>query len=140
MPRFTATPAPRYAPRTMSRAAPLGHGPWGEAIRYWLRRKKLNQAELAELAGIQQTTVSRLARGYHGQTRILDDIARKLEVALEDVLVSPLRRGPADTKRQFLREMINDALRTIDADLDELTLEWAKRLHWASTGRRMAAS
>jgi len=105
-------------------------GPWGEALRYWLNERKLRQADLVKGTKIQAKTISRIVRGFHTQTRVLEDVARFLAVPVERVLVSPLRRGPNDERRQFARGIVQDVLREIDGGdvVDDLALDLARRI------------
>lgn len=106
-------------------------GPWGEAIQYWLNERKLRQADLVKATRIQAKTISRIARGFHTQTRVLEQIAKCLAVPLERVLVSPLRRGPNEDRRQLVRGIIQDALRSVEVGgivVDDVALEIAKRI------------
>lgn len=111
-------------------AAPLGDGPWGEAVRYWLHKKKLRQAALVRGTGLTANTISGIVRGLPTQTRSLDLIARWLKVPLAAVLVSPLKQGDDKTQRQRTREALAEALVTLETGhrLDEETIAWAKRL------------
>jgi transcriptional regulator with XRE-family HTH domain len=105
------------------------NGPWGEALRYWLNERKLRQADLVKGTKIQAKTISRIVRGFHTQTRVLEDVARFLAVPVERVLVSPLRRGPNDERRQFARGIVQDVLREIDGGVvDDLALDLARRI------------
>jgi hypothetical protein len=44
---FTHTARPGYSRDKMPQAK-REHGPWGEALRYWLNEKKLSQADLVK--------------------------------------------------------------------------------------------
>lgn len=105
------------------------NGPWGEALRYWLNEKKLRQADLVKGTKIQAKTISRIARGFHTQTRVLEDIARFLGVPLERLLVSPLRHRPTDDRRQRARGLFQEFLRELEGEgVDDLALDLAKRI------------
>jgi len=93
-------------------------GPWGEAIQYWLRERRLRQADLVKGTKIEAKTISRMARGFHTQTRKLELIAQYLGVALERILVSPLRVGPGEDRRQAMRRMLEDAFRIVESGAD----------------------
>lgn len=120
-------------------AAERKTGPWGEAIEYWLKERRLRQADLVKGTKIEAKTISRITRGFHTQTRKLELIARYLTVPLERVLVSPLRSGPSEDRRQLVRGIIEDALRSVDVDgvaIDDATLEITKRLQRLPTDLR----
>jgi transcriptional regulator with XRE-family HTH domain len=125
---FTHTERRGYSRGEMPQAK-RENGPWGEALRYWLNEKKLRQADLVKGTKIQAKTISRIARGFHTQTRVLEDIARFLGVPLERLLVSPLRQRPNEDHRQRARALFQEFLREIDGDgVDDLTLDLAKRI------------
>ncbi|HWH24756.1 MAG TPA: helix-turn-helix domain-containing protein [Candidatus Limnocylindria bacterium] len=63
----------------------------GRTIRALRRRRGWRQLDLAEAAGVHQSDVSRLARGYIGAYRV--DAVRRVLVALEATLYRP--RGTA---------------------------------------------
>jgi transcriptional regulator with XRE-family HTH domain len=126
----TRVEARQYAEAHMP-AAERRTGPWGEAITYWLRERRLRQADLVKGTKIEAKTISRIARGFHTQTRKLELIAKYLMLPLERVLVSPLRRGSEEDRRQLVRGIIEDALRAVDVSgraIDEGTLEVATRI------------
>jgi transcriptional regulator with XRE-family HTH domain len=128
---FTRAEQRDYASGNMP-AAERKTGPWGAAIEYWLKERRLRQADLVKGTRIEAKTISRITRGFHTQTRKLELIAKYLMVPLERVLVSPLRSGPSEDRRQLVRDIIDDALRSVDVEgipIDETTLEMAKRFH-----------
>lgn len=121
-------------------ALPVGRadrrsGPWGEALQYWLEQKNLTQADLVrlmqrrdklmhaaaggrrstKLRAIQPNTISRIARGFHTQTAILERIADTLSVALADVLVSPARRLGDEDRRQYIEQITRLVVASLDA-------------------------
>jgi transcriptional regulator with XRE-family HTH domain len=107
------------------------NGPWGEAIRYWLNERKLRQADLVKGTKIQAKTISRITRGFHTQTRVLEVIAKCLGVSLDRVLVSPLRWGPTEDRKQLIRSIFADAVRLVEVGedrIDDRVLEDAKRI------------
>jgi hypothetical protein len=57
-------------------------------------------------------------------------VARFFGVPLERILVSPLRRGPNEDRRQLARTVFQDLLREIDggAGVDDEALDLAKRI------------
>lgn len=125
---FTSVGRRGYSRHEMPQAK-RDNGPWGEALRYWLNERKLRQADLVKGTKIQAKTISRIVRGFHTQTRVLEDVARFLAVPVERVLVSPLRRGPNDERRQFARGIVQDVLREIDGGVvDDLALDLARRI------------
>jgi transcriptional regulator with XRE-family HTH domain len=115
-------------------------GPWGEAIRYWLNERRWSQSDLARATQLQPKTISRIVRGFHTQTRLLEQIAAALGVALDRVLVSPLH-GPHDDRRELLRGIITDTLRSFEFEtpIAEETLNLAKRIHKLRPDLRDAA-
>jgi transcriptional regulator with XRE-family HTH domain len=90
-------------------ASKIGPGPWGEAIRYWLPRKNMCQADLARASGIEPKTISTMTRGFHTTTRMLLKVSVALGVPLADVLVSPARQRLND---EAIREDMLKVLRT----------------------------
>lgn len=112
---FTTKPRYGYARPSMPKPK-VGDGPWGEAIRYWMEVRKLSQADVVRSTKIQAKTVSRIVRGFHTQTRLLERIAvDALKVPLEVVLVSPERKLANEERRQLAREISEDVLRALDA-------------------------
>jgi transcriptional regulator with XRE-family HTH domain len=125
---FTHTARPSYSRDEMPQAK-REHGPWGEALRYWLNEKKLSQADLVKGTGIQAKTISRIVRGFHTRTRVLEDVARFLGVPLERLLVSPLRQNPTADNRQRALALFQEFLREIDGHgVDSRTLDLAQRI------------
>jgi transcriptional regulator with XRE-family HTH domain len=119
-----------YSPDEMPQAK-RGTGPWGDAIQHWLNERKWRQADLAKATQIGTKTISQIVRGFHTQTRVLEEIARKLDVPLDRVLVSPLRRGSDEDRRGTIRKILMDALRAVDADgmeVEDEVLALAKRM------------
>lgn len=141
------------------------NGPWGPAIEYWLKERRLSQAEL--LRGINEArrdaanesspkkgkakkmgpnTISRIVRGFHTQTRLLALIAQHLEVPIEDVLVAPTRRNSNEDQEQLMQSMaelqqkLENARRLVEAgrrmQADTATLEIAKRVQRLSAKLR----
>lgn len=109
--------------------AKQGFGPWGEAIRYWLDERKLRQADLVKATGLRAKTISRVARGFHTQTRVLEALALALDVPFDRLLVSPLRRGSTEGRRELIRGIIEDTLRfEVVDEADEDLLSLAKRM------------
>ena len=69
-------------------------GPWGDAIQYYLRDRRVSQAEICRITKLTSNTVSNAARGRHTNTQTLTKIARALGVSLEDLMSDPRRRPP----------------------------------------------
>lgn len=90
-------------------------GPWGEAIRHWMDVKKISQADIARETKIQPKTVSRIVRGFHTQTRLLERIAAVFDVPLDAVLVSPARRLANEERRRMIIEITDEAMRKYEA-------------------------
>src|SRR5262245_65007123 len=67
------------------------------------KERRLRQSDLVKGTKIEAKTISRIARGFHTQTRKLELIANYLMVPLERVLVSPLRRGSDEEDRKSTR-------------------------------------
>jgi len=134
---FTRAESGQY-PQERMPAAERKTGPWGEAIDYWLKQRGLRQSDLVKGTRIEAKTISRIARGFHTQTRKLELIAKFLTVPLERILVSPLKSGPGEDRRQLVRGIIEDALRSVDIGnpIDEATLEIAKRIQRLSQSQR----
>lgn len=128
---FTAHRETAYAPSHMPQPA-YGSGPWGEAIRYWLNDRKLRQADLLrkvqeleaaeppEKLGkktrkrIRPNTISRATRGFHTTTRVLEKIARALDVTLDAVLVSPARRLADEEQRRMAVDVVEEFFKKVD--------------------------
>src|SRR5215471_4806939 len=68
--------------------------PWGDAIQYYLRDRRVSQAEICRITKLTSNTVSNAARGRHTNTQTLTKIARALGVSLEDLMSDPRRRPP----------------------------------------------
>src|SRR4051812_42018863 len=114
---FTATAAAGYARQHMPQPK-SGSGPWGEAIRYWLKEKDMRQADLVRavhVANPQETitanTISNASRGLHCSTRTLEQIALALKVPLDEILVSPDRRSAQEARRQMVQEITEHVMR-----------------------------
>jgi len=92
----------------------IGNGPWGEAVEYWLKEKKIRQADLARMTGIEAKIISKIARGFHTSTRSLERIAIALELPLYAVLVSPDRKSAAEERKLMIQEITERVVRSID--------------------------
>ncbi|MFN3275469.1 MAG: helix-turn-helix domain-containing protein [Paracoccus sp. (in: a-proteobacteria)] len=78
------------------------------------RARGLKQNELAEMAGVQQSTISKIERGYDGVTlRVMRQLAAALNVDVSDLisdersdaeraLIAAFRRLPADRQQGWL--------------------------------------
>jgi len=66
-------------------------GPWGEAIQFYLRERRMSQAEICRMTKLTSNTVSKAARGFHTNTQTLTKIARALGVSLKDLMADPHR-------------------------------------------------
>lgn len=140
---FTVMPASAYARSRMPQPK-TGTGPWGDAIRYWLRQRDMRQADLVREVrkanpgeAITANTLSNAARGLHCSTRTLEQIARALEIPLDDVLVSPDRQSAQDMRRKMVQEITENVMRAVDATratppprtIDQETDAYAERLN-----------
>jgi len=113
MPLFTGSGVQSYARRHM----PLpkrGGGPWGEAIRFWLDKRQIQQADVVRATGLRANTVSRATRGFHTTTRVLERIATALHAPIDQVLVSPVRKLANEERRALASEISEEVLRSID--------------------------
>jgi len=110
---FTERSLGGYAQRHM----PLprrAKGPWGEAIRYWLDKRQIQQADVVRVTGLTANTVSRATRGFHTTTRVLERIAFAIRVPIDQVLVSPVRKLANEERRALASEISEEVLRSID--------------------------
>lgn len=109
---FTGTATTHY-PRGQMKVKTQGTGPWGDAIKYWLKLRGWVQADLvAAVKALEATadkpkgsknTVSRAFRGLDVNTSSLVLIAKALDVDIEDVLISPLRQLANDERRKEIQ-------------------------------------
>ena len=112
-------------------------GPWGDAIDYWLREKGLRQSDLVRLTGLQAKTVSKVARGHDTQTSVLRRIATAFGIAVDFVLVSPLRRGPNGARRELVREVLAETMRFAEPEnVDEATIIIIERIRKLTVQQR----
>lgn len=95
-------------------AVKTGQGPWGDAIKYWLPRRNMRQADLARVTGIEEKTISSMARGFHTTTRKLEAVAKAFGVPIDEVLVSPNRQLANEDRKREIQEAVEAALRNID--------------------------
>ncbi len=123
---FTVTTRRDYAQGHMPQPT-LGDGPWGEAIEYWLNQRRWQQADIVRAlealyppakgkkAKGNKNTVSTAARGFDCNTQTLRRIARALEVPLDQVLVSPLRRAANEDRRKLALDITEQVLRRMES-------------------------
>ena len=130
MPLLNDAGGARYPAPHMPRPT-YAHGPWGEAIRYWLREWGWGQADLVRAiqaanptATIRANTISNAALGRHCRTNTLEQIARALSVAFEDVLVSPERKNASEERKRMIQEAVEAALRTSNPMPDDRNAAW----------------
>lgn len=102
-----------YAHARMA-ATKTGKGPWGEAIKYWLPRRDMRQSDLARVTGIEEKTISSMARGFHTTTRKLEAVALAFKVPIDQVLVSPNRQQANEDRKREIQEAVEMALRRMD--------------------------
>lgn len=104
-----------------------GDGPWGEAIRYWLKRLDLQQADLMRTireldGGTTSNTISNASRGLDCHTKTLRIIAAALNqvalqksimagVTLDDALVSPARQSELERLKRMVQEITERVVR-----------------------------
>jgi len=98
-----------YSRDSMPKPA-IADGPWGEAIEHWLGVRKLRQADVVKLTGINANTVSRAARGFDCSTRVLRRIAIALDARLDEILVSPNRKVANEERDRRVTEAVKRAL------------------------------
>lgn len=110
---FTSRVGHAYAQRHMPKPA-TGDGPWGEAVEYWLKEKKIRQADLARVTGIEPKIISKIARGFHTSTRSLARIAAALELPLDAVLVSPDRKSLLEERKGMILEITELVTRRVE--------------------------
>jgi transcriptional regulator with XRE-family HTH domain len=126
MPLVAATRRNGYARVEMPKAK-QGDGPWGEAIRYWLGVQNRTQADLVRLLNdkdfvkaykgrpVTAKTVSRIARGFDTQTRLLRRIAAALNLSIDVILVAPGRTLANERRIELARQISEEVLRTLEA-------------------------
>lgn len=69
------------------------------------KSRGLSQTELAELANVEQPTISRIERGFDGVTlRVLKQLAEALDISLHDLL-SDDRTAAEDALLQVYRSL-----------------------------------
>ncbi len=124
---FTGTTRQGYAQAHNMPQPTLGDGPWGEAIEYWLKQRRWQQADIVRALEVlypstkgkkskgNKNTVSTAARGLDCNTRSLRRIAKALAVPLDQVLVSPLRRAANEERRQLALDITERVLRAMES-------------------------
>ena len=66
------------------------------------RARGLNQDDLAEMAGVKQSTISKIERGYDGVTlRVLKQLAGALEVEVTELLADDRTAAEAALLKVF---------------------------------------
>lgn len=84
------------------------------------RARGLNQNDLAEMADVKQSTISKIERGYDGVTlRVLNKLATALRVEVTELLSDD--RSPAE-------RVLIEAFRSLPADRQQGWLEMATAL------------
>jgi hypothetical protein len=116
---FTGKVREGYPAEQMPKPA-TGNGPWGEAISYCLDKRRWRQADLVRAAQAidpkkSKNTISTATRGLDCNTNTLRVIAAALEVALDEVLVSPARKSAQDRRRQMILDITEQVVRRVDA-------------------------
>jgi hypothetical protein len=118
---FTTGAVGGYSRRQMPQPK-TGNGPWGDAIRYWLRRRNMQQADLMRaIKDMRETTtantISNAALGRDCHTKTLRIIAAALNVSIDEVLVSPDRKSDAEARKLMIQEITERVVRTIDTPI-----------------------
>jgi transcriptional regulator with XRE-family HTH domain len=84
------------------------------------KRRNLSQAELAEIVGVEQPTISRIERGYEGVTvRLLRQIADALDCSMADLFAD---------ERSETENRILSAFRSLPAERQSCWLDMAEAL------------
>jgi transcriptional regulator with XRE-family HTH domain len=110
---FTGKAASSYA-RSVSPEPEHGEGPWGAAIRYWLHKKHLSQADLVRDTKLGKNTISYATRGLDTTTSTLHLIAKALKEPLELVLVSPEWMDRQEHLERIIAAAVSRAMRERD--------------------------
>jgi len=118
MPLFTGPVAGSYSRRHMPQPK-SGDGPWGDAIRYWLLRRGMQQADLVRTIKAMNgtTTANTLSTAFRGldcNTRTLRIIAAALKVTIDEVLVSPDRKSDVEARKAFVQEVTERVVRDLE--------------------------
>ncbi len=116
---FTSGVAGGYSSRQMPQPK-TGNGPWGDAIRYWLRRRNMQQADLMRAIkemrhSTTANTISNASLGRDCHTKTLRIIAAALNVSIDEVLVSPDRKSEAEARKLMIQEITERVVRAVDA-------------------------
>lgn len=129
---FTGKSADDYA-APVSPQPEQGNGPWGTAIRYWMHKKGLSQADLVRptklVKKLGKNTVSYAVRGLDTSTATLRLIAEKLGEPLELILVSPEWKDREADRERVIVASVSRALREMDlarAGVPPTTIEAAQ--------------
>lgn len=125
---FTATSADGYPRRHMPQPK-TGNGPWGEAIRYWLKQRDMQQADLMRAIRdlrhkTTSNTISNASRGLDCHTKTLRIIATALNVSVDEILVSPSRQSDTERRKLMIQEITERVVRTMSSPV-ETTIDQA---------------
>jgi len=101
----------------------IGPGPWGAAIRYWLPKKDMSQADLVRGTGLKKNTISRATRGLPVNTTTLTKIAEVFNEPIEAVLVSPEWMDRTEARRRLIQDAVERALRNTETDALDAPLQ-----------------
>jgi len=114
---FTGALADGYSRQHMAQPK-SGNGPWGEAIRYWLKLRDMQQADL--MRAIRElrhkttsNTISNASRGLDCHTKTLRIIATALNVSLDEILVSPSRQSESERRKLMIQEITERVVRAM---------------------------
>ncbi len=115
---FTTPSAGGYSSRQMPQPK-TGNGPWGDAIRYWLKKRDMIQADLWRVIQEQghkttTNTISNACLGRDCNTNTLRIIATALNVPLDEILVSPDRQSESERRRLMILEITEHVVRAVD--------------------------
>jgi transcriptional regulator with XRE-family HTH domain len=114
---------------------PQGSVPDGERFALLLRTARqlrgLSQAQLAEVSGVTETTISRLERGEHRpQGRTIIDLARALDVSPEflrpDRVFTEYQDYEAQVRKRLGEVLARDMVKALESELEleRVVSEW----------------
>lgn len=98
-------------------------GKIGENIRYYRKKAKLTQFQLAEKAGVHQKYIGNIERGQNTTISVLQKISEALHIELHD-LCAP-RKRKKDKKLVLIEDFMN-LLQEEDEDRIEWLIEYVK--------------